>query len=128
TAFLPEWDFDGNPLQELDEIEHFHPICFSAWAAGSDACVIFCWHATADHICAPFIDSLRRIPENQMANRILAMAFEYSETVIFNEDWWESRKESDRQIIVHHVPSGAGPGPLMRTASSLLDEGLTALD
>jgi hypothetical protein len=48
SAFLPEWDFDGKRLQDLRGLDDFYPICFSAWAKGSESAVIFCWHKSAE--------------------------------------------------------------------------------
>lgn len=125
VAFLPEWDFEGRCLQDLRFVEEFKPICFSAWVSGDRAAAVFCWHESADSICTPFVDSLRRIPRDRIANRILAMTFEFSENVVFREDWWESIAETDRQRIVARAPSGVGD--FERVAGCLTDDGLSAI-
>lgn len=125
VSFLPEWDFEGNILQELRFISDYKPICFSAWSAGDRAAAVFCWHVSASHICTPFIESLRRSPPERLANRILSMAFEISENVVFRSDWWESLSEPDRQLIVNRAFSGVGE--VERTANSLKDDGLQAI-
>jgi hypothetical protein len=125
TAFVPEWDFDGNVLQDLGQLEPFHPICFSAWAAEQRSAVVFCWHESADPVCIPFIESLRHMPNHRLGDRILSMAFEISENVVFREDWWENMRQEDQNKLAARVFSGLPSDP--RTAASLLDDGLEAL-
>ena len=125
VAFLPEWDFDGQRLQDLRFIAEFKPISFSAWVANDRAVAVFCWHESADDICAPFVDSLRRSKSDRLADRILSMAFEFSENVVFRRDWWESISEPDRQRIVNRVLSGVGD--IDRKRNCLADDGLLAL-
>lgn len=125
SAFLPEWDFDGQKLQDLNSIDDFKPICFSAWAAGNRAAAVFCWHESASRVCVPFIDSLRRSKPERLANRILSMAFEASENVVFRADWWEELSEIDRRRIVSRASSGGGA--IERTSTCLLDDDLHAI-
>lgn len=125
VAFLPEWDFEGRQLQDLQYIAEYKPLCFSAWATGNQAAAVFCWHKSADNICEPLIASLRRIPHNYLANRILSMAFEVSENVVFRSDWWEAISEDDRQRIVARAMSGVGH--FERDGTCLADDGLSAI-
>ena len=126
VAFQPEWDFEGRPLQVLDSIKDYKSICFSAWAAEESPIAVYCWHKSADEICVPFIESLRKIKPERLANRILSMAFEVSENVVFNEAWWNSISALDQQRIMDHVLSGGGS--MDRSRACLIDDGLTALD
>jgi hypothetical protein len=125
VAFLPEWDFDGGRIQDLSFITEYHPICFSAWAAGDRTAAIFCWHKSADRVCVPFVNSLRRIAKDNLSNRVLSMAFDVSENVVFRRDWWDSITEGDRQRIVRRSMSGVGH--FGREATCLADDGLRAL-
>jgi hypothetical protein len=125
AAFLPEWDFNGRVLQDLSQLEDFYPICFSAWATKENSAAVFCWHKSADGVCMPFVDSLRESQTHRLANRILGMAFEYSENIVFRSDWWEKIPRRDRQYLTKRVMSGVDDAT--RSAKSLLDGGLKAL-
>jgi hypothetical protein len=125
SMFLPEWGFNGQTLQDLNGLEDYFPICFSAWVANGLSAVVFCWHESADHICRPFIDSLREIRPRRAADRILSMAFEYSENVVFRPDWWEALPQKYRQSLTNRVMSGVDDDT--RNARSLLDDDLRAL-
>jgi hypothetical protein len=125
VAFLPEWDFEGGRLQDLSFITEYKPICFSAWAADDRAAAVFCWHDSADDVCVPFVDSLRRCKKDRLADRIMSMAFEVSDNVVFGETWWESISEPDRQRLVNRTFSGVGD--VDRTPDCLADDGLRAL-
>jgi len=125
VAFLPEWDFEGLQLQKLCSLSDYKPICFSAWASHERAAAVFCWHESANHICAPFMDTLRRIPHTHLADRILSMAFEVSDNVVFRSDWWESISEQDRQRIMNRAFSGCVS--VERKPDCLCDDGLRAL-
>jgi hypothetical protein len=126
SMLLPEWDFNGCILQDLSTFDDFYPICFSAWAADGLSAAIFCWHVSADHICRPFIDSLREARPDRVPDRILSMAFEYSENIVFRSDWWDALPERYRRSLENRVLSGVDDEPL-RTPRSLFDDGLRAL-
>ena len=126
AAFLPEWDFDGTLLQDLNNLREFHGISFSSWAASDKAAAVFCWHQSCDSICLPFINSLHTIEKTMVANRILAMAFEFSENVIFRPSWWESLKQADKDLLSTRVASG---GQLLdRESDCLAADGLRAIE
>jgi hypothetical protein len=125
VAFLPEWDFDGNRLQDLSWIAPFQAICFSAWAKSDCSTAVFCWHDSSAGICEPFIDSLRKSDPSRLANRIISMAFEHSENVVFSENWWKAISESDRRLLVGRTSSGATFED--RKSTCLLDDGFSGL-
>jgi hypothetical protein len=125
SMFLPEWDFNGQKLQDLSGLEDYFPICFSAWVANGLSAVVFCWHESADYVCQPFIDSLCDARPRRVANRILSMAFEYSENVVFRSDWWEDLPQRYRRSLTNRVMSGVDDDT--RNARSLLDDDLRAL-
>src|ERR1700730_15764365 len=125
VTFLPEWDFVGTRLQDLSFIDEYKPICFSAWAAGDCSAAVFSWHASADDVCVPFVNSLRRCKKDRLANRILSMAFEVSDNVVFRRDWWESILERDRQQLVARAFSGVGD--VERKSDCLAEDNLQAL-
>ena len=60
-----------------------------------------------------------------MANRILSMAFEVSDNVVFRGAWWESMAEADRQRLVGRTFSGVEN--VDRAPDCLKDDGLQAL-
>jgi hypothetical protein len=125
VTFLPEWDFEGGRLQDVSFISAYKSICFSGWAAEDHAAAIFCWHESANDVCAPFVDSLRRFEKERLANRIVSMAFEVSDNVVFRGDWWESISERDRQRLAGRTFSGMGD--VDRKPNCLADDGLQAL-
>ncbi len=125
VTFLPEWDFEGGRLQNVSFISEYKSICFSAWVAGDHAAAVFCWHKSADDVCAPFVDCLRRCKKDRLANRLLSMAFEVSDNVVFRRDWWESISEADRQRVVARTFNGVGD--MDRKPDCLADDGLQAL-
>jgi hypothetical protein len=130
SMLLPEWDFNGHNLQDLNTLDDFYPICFFAWAADGRSAAVFCWHSSADHICCPFIDSLREARPRRLADRILSMTFEYSANIVFRSDWWDAMPERYQRLLANRVMSGVDEdmsGGTSRTARSLLDDGLRAL-
>jgi hypothetical protein len=125
VAFVPEWDFQGNQIQDLGFLKPFRGIAFSAWATGDNAVAVFCWHKAWDAICRPFINSLRAIEEAQLGNRILAMAFEVSENIVFRRSWWEGLSQRNKELIAKRVPSGLNSQDRERLC--LADDGLDAI-
>lgn len=125
VGFLPEYDFRGNELQYLGRTGPFQPITFSAWAAGNNAVAVFSWHSSWNPICAKFVESLRKIDEAMLASRILSMAFDVSENVIFRESWWEGLSSENKKLIAARASSGLLSDE--KDSRCLLDHGLTAL-
>ncbi len=126
VGFLPEWDFDGNELQNLAKTGAFQPITFNAWAAANSAVAVFSWHSSWNPICVKFIDSLRRIAEAKVADRILSMAFDVSENVVFRQSWWESLTNDNQNLIARRACSGLLSDEKDR--GCLMDHGLKALN
>lgn len=126
VGFLPEWDFNGKVLQDIGCIEVFKGITFSSWAAGNNAAAVFSWHKSWDSICIPFIDSLRSIEENKLANRLLAMAFEVSENVVFKPSWWDSLSDQDKALL--HTRASSGMLSDDKNSTCLADYGLAAIE
>ena len=125
TAFLPEWDFEGNQLQNLDEIESFYGLAFSVWAANDDSAAVLCWHESADEICMPFVQSIQRIDESRLSNRLLSVAFEVSDNVIMKPSWWEGLMDNDKRLLADRVSSGMNSND--RREDCLADDRLEAL-
>jgi len=125
AAFAPEWDFEGNLLQDLGGRGVYHGIAFSAWATERNSVAVFCWNRSADSICSPWIDSLRRVPANRLANRILSMAFELCENIVLKRSWWDGLPEQEKRKLTQRVPSGLPS--LERDRMALAEDSLTVL-
>lgn len=126
AAFMPEWDFAGRRLQYLGSLGEFRPIIFSAWAADDRSAAVFCWHKSADDTCAQFIDSLRASAASRIADRILSMAFEFSDSVVYRSSWWNSLVERERRLMIDRAMHGIENAD--RPPFCLADDGLAALN
>lgn len=124
STHLPEWDFDGNAIQSALSLNRSQGLAFSSLAAGGQSAAVFCWHESDDTACLPFIRSLARVEHSRLANRIISMAFEIGENVIFRETWWRKLSRRDKDLIMRRVPSGFA---MERTAYSFADHGLNAV-
>jgi hypothetical protein len=127
SAFPPEWDFSGKRVQDLSEIGRTWSLSFSAWAFGGRAVALYAWHDDDDEVCARWARSLECIRDDRLANRILAIAFEQCENVVFRPSWWESLNRKEQRRLMRRVTSGSPHSRRQRSWRDYMDDGLIAI-
>ncbi len=119
----PEYDFQGNILQDLSNVEVIlDHITYSIIATPTAGAVVFSW--LGDNPSAQnLIRSLDRISDDQLPHAILRFTFEYFENVFTNPIWWESLDEKERTKLMKRQLSGLTPDA-ERLPKCLCDDGL----
>ena len=123
-SFCPEQDFEGNPLQDLLDLQRIPQlISVNSFYGGNYGAVVFSWLVNDAPSCHPFIASLARIPNAALIDALLRLLFEFCENVHMQPAWWEGLSSVQRSALIHRMAASANP-MLGRAIGCLIDDGL----
>jgi len=127
SAFGPEYDFDGNSLQNLGDLTFVQDlITYCIWSVNGRGVALLAWHESSDKKCVPFVESLLRQPRQRLSAWLTSMAFEHSENLVFAPGWWEALSRSNRLLLENRMRGGL-PSSELRRPHYLRDDGHTAI-
>ncbi|WP_369721926.1 hypothetical protein AB8Z38_34055 [Bradyrhizobium sp. LLZ17] len=107
-GFLAQFDYEGKPLQVLNDLETIAQIvCFNILAAADHATVIFLWPKEHSKIGKQFADSLLAQGSSLYSALAIQTAFEYLENTCVSNDWWETQKPIIRTLLMNRMQSSA---------------------
>lgn len=104
--FYPDYDFEGNLLQELgsndlplDLITFFTAPIEEGWAFG------FGWHASSNPTCIPFIQSLAQRAANgeKIEDALLRLSLSCCENHAVRISWWDSLDEQYKTAAIERM-------------------------
>ena len=102
-------DFAGRQLQDWTNLDgaHLEFGTFSLIATNSGGAAVIQWMGNSAPIEA-FVRSLHALPDDQVPNALVRLAFEYFENTYMSPDWWEglSATVRDRLIERHRTADG----------------------
>jgi hypothetical protein len=105
-GIFPEWDFQGNHLEDLSDLSTTPDFfTFSTIATVSGGAVVFCWinDTGKEGNCEKFIHSLKKIDLKELTNSLIRLFFEHCENIFMAPSWWESLKEEHRQNLTNRL-------------------------
>ena len=109
-GFFPEQDFDGVELQDLSDLSNIPALlCFASFHGGQHGVVAFSWLQESDSTCRPFIESLKRIPDQYVTGALLRFFFTHCENIHMNPDWWESLPQEIQDALIRRITDSADP-------------------
>jgi len=101
SVYSLEYDFDGNPLQELGKLGVIaQQITFTWFYSGNHGFVVFSWLSERDTTCRQFIDSLIKLPPDQVTDVLMGFFFTYTENLHIQPDWWENLANNKRVLLI----------------------------
>lgn len=121
-AFHAEFDLNGEPLQRLTRGDI--PFDYVAWnmtVFEGRTVVVF------SSICPPggpavqFMQSVKELAEDRMADAMVRIAFEQSDNLFLKQSWWEGLTDDDRSALQGRTQSGTPSQE--RPANCLVDAG-----
>lgn len=119
-AFHPEIDFDGNQLQVISRGDApFDHIAFNLAPLDGGTVAVFGWTATGADAARQFVESFKRIPDDQKANAAVHLAFEHLENTCIRPSWWNNLSDEKRAFVVRKLKSGTGDPAAERSSQSL---------
>lgn len=88
-AFTPEFDFDGNQLQSLENPDIHSDTCTcSLIATKRGGAIVFAWLKETSDASRRLIESLDRLKPHLRPSAIVRLVFESGENVFFSKTWW----------------------------------------
>lgn len=122
-AFMPEFDFSGAQLQEIEVRQPVSQIALNVTQLGDSTCVVFGWFGGTDCAAARLVESFKAIPDQEKANAMLVLAMEHLENFFCTPSWWGGLA-SEVSAKLHEKIAGGMPS---RSPTALVEPGLNAV-
>ena len=125
----PEYDFQGNFLQNLADFSHHaNWLHFSMLTTNNGGAAVFSW-VGENLICRQFIRSLHTLSDQQLPHAIVRYMFEFFENTFFAPDWWDNLAESvQRRLMLRQFTELPPRFEFPRTDDCLKDDGIRAVN
>ncbi|MYA19928.1 MAG: SEC-C domain-containing protein [Chloroflexi bacterium] len=123
-AWFPEYDFQGNHLQDLESVERAQAVFTSGVVTEAGSAFILSW-LPGHEWPAQFAGSLAALDNSEIPHALVRFLFESCENLYMHPDWWESLDEPTRTALVtRYNASLTAP----RSPTALLDDGIRSVD
>jgi SEC-C motif len=117
-TFFPEFDFDGNALQSMEnDLGQLSLLSFNIVVIDGQTTAIFGWDIDPTGANSKFVSSLNKIPSNQLADVLIRFCFEISDNIFVRPSWWSSISQSVQSDLIsrlrHNISGGHSPQGLV---------------
>jgi SEC-C motif len=100
-AVSPDFDFDGNRIQDLMELERVPDIIsITSFYDGNTGRIVFSWLENSSKSCVKLIESFLRKPKKELNKHAVQYIFNNFENCFISPDWWDNLKEGTKEEIV----------------------------
>jgi hypothetical protein len=121
----PEYDFEGNLLQDLSEttslLDH---ITFSLIATDTGGAAVFSWYGE-NKASERLIKSLHLLTDEQIPHAVARYVFEFYENVYAAPEWWEGLDAPTQKTLLARLLSSL---ETIRAPSCLIDDSLQVVE
>jgi hypothetical protein len=124
-AFMPEFDFTGNRVQDILSDETTNIVAVNVTQLNGKTCAVFGWFGGRDCPAFSLVDSFKKLADEEKANALLLMCLEHLENVYFKPSWWDGLS-ADLSNRLHRNIAGGAPGTL-RSSDAFVAPNLGAL-
>ncbi len=125
-GIFPEYDFAGNMLQDLSEVNTIPDmLTISSIATPTGGAFIFVWFKEKEDRIVKFLKSLTCFPELKIPDALVRLMFEQIENIFLAPNWWENLRDKEKSMLMERTLSGL-PIPIppyMRTNTCLMEDG-----
>ncbi len=127
-GFMPEYDFNGNFLQDYTDLNNdLESIYFSILPFKEVGVAVFGWVENEGSSCVKFIKSLHELySEGEIGNALIRFIFDSLENTFFKPSWWAALSDYEKDVIQNRVLSGS-PFKL-RERDCLIDDDLRTVN
>lgn len=102
-GFAPEYDFDGNRLQDFSEEEaKWEHITLSILSNDQGAIVVLSW-LKKETAPLRLAQSLAKQDRQLLTTLLIQLVFEHLENTCMNIHWWDGLKEVERRILTNRM-------------------------
>lgn len=115
-AFHPEFDFSGQRLQSLMDIE-LDQVAFTVTYSGDDSVAVFSWSGQEGGANEKFVRSFAALPSGEQATRMVLMCLVHSENTHMRPSWWNGLTPDQQGHVSNLMGLGVGA---TRAANSLV--------
>ncbi len=124
-CIMPEYDFEGNNIQELGDVEKILSIIsYSSFYGDNMGAIVFSWLPQSDEKCRRFINSLIKVSDQDLADSIMRFQFEYFENLCISPAWWVPLDANIKKAIKMRMVASCRP-EIGRSNNCLLNDGIT---
>ncbi len=104
SPLTPEFDFDGNLLQDLNNREITADVlAFSMIGDVNGAgAATFVWTGDLPAVDR-FVSSIRRIPTDHVPHRLVQFTLECFENAFWSPSWWDALDDATREVLVNRM-------------------------
>ena len=121
-GFMPEFDFAGRPLQWLgrpsESLEH---VTLNLGVLNGRSVAILGWLGPPSGPAADFVSSFVALPQDQLADSLVQLAFEHVENIYLRPSWWQNLPGPLRDALAARTKNGTISGE--RLATCLVPDG-----
>ncbi|WP_272459585.1 hypothetical protein [Polyangium jinanense] len=118
----PDFSFDGVLLQDLsDTIRPALSVGFNILATSTGGMVVFVWHSEMGGPARRLLDSLIRLPVQEIPHAAIRFAFENFENLYLRPEWWEGLGRQHRERLTERMMS------IVPFPARLEDDGMRAI-
>lgn len=106
-AFYPQFDFRGNPLQDLTRGDFFYEhVSFNVTIVHNRSVAVLGWIRSTHSAAEQFIQSFQALPKEIMANAAFFLACEHLENIYLRPSWWDAQPEEIKAHLITRFRSG----------------------
>lgn len=110
-ALLPESDFKGRQLQDLNDLHRrADSIDVTSFFGGEHGEVVLTWLPECDGACKPFAESLLEIPKNRLTDTLIRFFFDSFENLYVAPHWWDALSSGQQGALVERLNKGVDFG------------------
>lgn len=122
SAFHPEFDLQGNPLQRLGrDCVDFDHIALTVTAFEGQTIMVFGWIGNDEGAARALASSFLKVEDNRKADALFRLLFIQTDNLFLRPSWWESLPATDRNAFNEMTKSGTTMR--MRSGDELADDG-----
>ena len=122
-TMLPDYDFFGQRLQDLHNLNEKHPpTAYSIVTTETGGAVVFSW-VGSNQAAEALIKTLDSLPDDEVCHAITRFSFEYIENIFMSPQWWEALTDGARRKLIMRMMSELRPDT-QRASDCLMDDGV----
>ena len=107
-AFMPECDFQGQPLQRISHGTELHEhVTFNLSVLDGKSVVVFGTTERAGGPARQLLNSFAGLDNQDKADAAIRCAFEFVGNIFFRPSWWQSLDDDAKNALIARLSSGS---------------------
>lgn len=103
-VFQPIQDYDGNILQDIDDIiDNPQYISVTSYFGGKYGAIVFSWLKEKDSACKRLVESLEKIRETDLTGALIRLMFEFIENLYIQPEWWDQQPQIHKDTLARRM-------------------------